>query len=505
MEDNIVKKKKNLLFLFTDQQRRDTMEVYGNTFIHVPNLNELAKDSCVFDRAYVSSPVCTPSRSTIVTGLYPHTNGMIKNNTTLADEFPALAEMVKPSGYFTGYMGKWHLGNEVISQHGFDTWISIEDNYRKHYTKEEYKSCHSSYHEFLRSRGYQPDIKDKDGFERFSRMYSTRIPEKDSKPAFLADEANKFISTYKEDPFVLFVNFLEPHPPYFSCFDDYYKPEEVPLPPAFLHPISDDKPFKYKVNAENAKNFGRHEPLDSEIKWRQLIAKYYGSITLVDKYIGIIIQHLKNCGLFDDTIIVFTSDHGDMLGDYGMLAKGCMLESASRVPFLIRIPGLTEKQIKISEPVCNIDIVPTLLDIMEVEKPKTLQGESLYPAILGNESLKEKERAVFMEYLNSRFAKGKVYTNTVTPNLADKYPGWQEILEKLYPDEMPERCIVSNDLFKLIMIKSGEYELYDLKNDPLEENNLYYKADYAEKVVELRMLFEAWQKSTKDDVKFDFE
>ncbi len=109
--------KPNLLFIFTDQQRADTMACYGNTHVQAPNLNALADQSFVFDNAYVTQPVCTPDRSTIMTGLYPHTNGCVGNNVRLNPDVQTLAEMVSDD-YATAYMGKWHLGNEVIAQHG---------------------------------------------------------------------------------------------------------------------------------------------------------------------------------------------------------------------------------------------------------------------------------------------------------------------------------------------------------------------------------------------------
>ena len=121
----------NLLFLFTDEQRADTMAAYGNSRIEMPNLNRLAEQSVVFDRAYVTQPVCTPSRSTIMTGLWPHTSGCTANNIALRDDTPCLPEMLRDD-YATAYHGKWHLGDEIFAQHGFDEWVSIDDLYAPH-------------------------------------------------------------------------------------------------------------------------------------------------------------------------------------------------------------------------------------------------------------------------------------------------------------------------------------------------------------------------------------
>jgi arylsulfatase A-like enzyme len=148
--------KPNLLFIFTDEQRADTMAAYGNRHIETPHLNRLALESAVFDQAYVTQPVCTPSRSSIMTGLYPHTNGCIENNHALPPDVPCLPEMLADGDYVTGYHGKWHLGDEIFSQHGFDEWISIDDGYRKYYSPGRDREARSSYHHFLVEQGFRP-------------------------------------------------------------------------------------------------------------------------------------------------------------------------------------------------------------------------------------------------------------------------------------------------------------------------------------------------------------
>ena len=134
----------NLLFIFTDEQRADTLECYGNTVVQAPNLNALARRSFVFERPYVTQPVCTPARSSIMTGLYPHTNGCTENSIPLKPETMTIAEMVSPD-YRCGYYGKWHLGDEVMPQHNFERWGSMEDTYRMHFTQEMYLERFSDY------------------------------------------------------------------------------------------------------------------------------------------------------------------------------------------------------------------------------------------------------------------------------------------------------------------------------------------------------------------------
>ena len=127
--------KPNLLFLWTDQQRPDTMKVYGNSWIEAPNLNRLASESVVFEKCCDTQPVCTPARSSVMTGFWPHQNGCTNNNIALLRETPCVPEILKDPDYRTAYFGKWHLGDEVDAQHGFQEWVSIEDQYNSHYRK----------------------------------------------------------------------------------------------------------------------------------------------------------------------------------------------------------------------------------------------------------------------------------------------------------------------------------------------------------------------------------
>lgn len=180
--------KPNLLFIWTDEQRADTMAVYGNTKIHAPNLNKLASESVVFEKTYVTQPVCTPNRSAVMTGLWPHTSGCIANNIPLPGDIRCMPELVNDPDYRTAYMGKWHLGDEIFAQHGFEEWVAIEDTYTKYYGKERDRSGRSHYHHFLIEHGYKPDSSNK-----FSRNFAARRPIEHCKPKFLELRACDFL------------------------------------------------------------------------------------------------------------------------------------------------------------------------------------------------------------------------------------------------------------------------------------------------------------------------
>jgi arylsulfatase A-like enzyme len=328
----------NLLFLFTDEQRADTMAAYGNRRIETPNLNRLAGQSTVFDRACVTQPVCTPSRSSIVTGLWPHTNGCTANNIPLGDETPCLPEMLG-GGYATGYHGKWHLGDEIFAQHGFDDWVSIEDMYFRWYRDGRDRDARSSYHHFLVEHGYEPDERN-----RFRRQTTANLPEAVSRPAFLAREASRFIRERRRDPFCLFVNFLEPHMPFTGPRNDQHPPADVTVPADFDCPPTADQPLKARLLSRYYADHGFGGlPLRTEADWRRLIARYRGLCSLVDTHVGTILRTLEDCGLDDNTIVVYTSDHGDMMGSHRLLAKCVMFDEAIRVPLLVRLPGQTAR------------------------------------------------------------------------------------------------------------------------------------------------------------------
>ncbi|MEM9078918.1 MAG: sulfatase-like hydrolase/transferase, partial [Bacteroidota bacterium] len=150
--------KRNLLFIMTDQQHYFTSGVYGNDFIQTPALDSLANKSFVFQNAYVTQPVCAPSRGSIMTGLYPHTHGVIDNNRPLSKEIATLPELLGEE-YKSAYIGKWHLGDEVFNQRGFETWVSMEDGYQEEFSAGRDVNQRSDYHHWLLERGYKPDKK----------------------------------------------------------------------------------------------------------------------------------------------------------------------------------------------------------------------------------------------------------------------------------------------------------------------------------------------------------
>jgi arylsulfatase A-like enzyme len=482
----------NLLFLYTDEQAFNTVAAYGNRQIEMPNLNRLADESVVFDRAYVTQPVCTPSRSTLLTGLYPHTSGCTRNNVPLRPDTPCLPEMLPKGEYVTGHFGKWHLGDELFAQHGFDEWVSVEDMYNQGFSEGRDPDTRSDYHAFLAASGVRPE-----NGEVFGRGQAARLPEALGKPAFLARRASEFIRAHRDEPFVLYVNFLEPHMPYFGPRDDQYDPAQIPLPGNFDAKPGPAQPLKTRVFAEGYRQFGHSGlPLRTPDEWRRLIANYWGLCSLVDTHVGTILGALEACGLQDDTIVVFTSDHGDMMGSHRLLAKCVMFEEALRVPMMIRLPG-GRGGCRVTGPVSQVDLVPTLLDLMGAPVPGNLQGESLRGALEGGR--RSGERSVFIEWNGSDT--GVIGDRPERLHLPDRLQNVVPMDAVADAVSAPVRTVVTHDGWKLNVGRRGEHELYNLAADPGETENLFGREKHASTVDRLSGMIRRWQKRTGDDVK----
>ena len=444
------RRKPNLLFIWTDEQRADTMAAYGNTKIHTPNLNRLASASFVFKRAYITQPVCSPSRASVMTGLWPHTLGIVENNIPLTSRTQCLPEMIDSPEYQTGYMGKWHLGDEIFSQHGFNEWVSIEDGYYKYYSSPDKKQARSDYYHFLVSRGHKPDTR------AFSRKYAASLPFAESKPKFLETKACDFLRRHREEPFILYINFLEPHMPFTGPFNNEHDPGDVDLPENFDDPLEENEPLVYrKRRKQMMRKYGPDEK-----SYRELISRYWGLVTEVDTAVGRIYRTLEELGLADNTIVVYTSDHGDMMGSHRLVEKCVMYEEAVKVPLLLRVPWMSKQQNMIEEPVSHIDLVPTLLELMKCQKPRHLQGRSLLPLMKGG---KAAEDHVFIE--------------------------WPTI-----------RTVVSPDGWKLSLFTDDKCQLFNLTKDPGETTNLYDSGKYEDVIRRLTKKINDWQKKNKDTV-----
>lgn len=455
----------NLLFLLVDQQRFDTLRVYGNDRIIAPNINRLAEESIAFSRYYVSQPVCTPSRGSLLTGLYPHTHSATNNNIPLPSSVPVLTDMLRHQNYATAYFGKWHLGNELCTQHGFQEFESIEDMYTGLSTKTRPREF-SGYYRFLADQGFKPDSEK----GLYSRDFANQAPKELSKPAYLASQAVQFLDRHQHQPWVMYVSSLDPHDPFHSVNDHLYSPADMDIPKSFFaEPDATESERTKAIRSEFLRE--PHNALETVQTLRETKARYWGKITLVDEMYGKILTKLESLGLADNTIVVYTTDHGEMMGDHRLIYKSVMYEEACKVPMLLRIPWLKGPQPRISKPVARVDVVPTLMELMDQPLPLHLQGMSWAPFLLEGRELPD--RTVVLEWNGEARSE-----NGIDPEFT--------------------RTIITPDGWKMNLERAGRGELFHLVRDPTEMTNLFYRPESLDVIRSLAGELNLWQRSTGD-------
>jgi len=468
-------RKPNLILFLPDQQRADTVSCYRGVKVHAPNLNKVASESVVFERAYVTHPVCTPSRSSLMTGTWPHINGCTKNNVPLDPRFRVFPELMEDRDYRTAYIGKWHLGEEGPAGRGFQQWISTDD--------------HGDYISFLVSAGVAPDKPN----GRFSKLAISKLPLELSRPKFLEKHACEFIEKHHRDPFILVVGFVEPHSPYNGPLNDEHPLHQVDLDLTATLPESENIPLRYRLMREwqQAEAALDRQRLPAQLffgitpeEYRSIKQRYLGLITLVDQSIGAILGCLERFGLSGNTIVVHTSDHGDSLGAHRLFGKEVMFEEAARVPLLIRLPDQKRGKV-VLQPVSHIDFVPTLLDLLGHPNHPQCAGKSLLPLI--NEEAVPPEN-VFLEWAPNR-TKVKKGTSLARRRMIKRAV------------EESTRAVVSFDGWKLCLRDKDLNELYSLSEDPLETRNLYENRQYAPVISRLTGEIHRWQESANDKLR----
>jgi arylsulfatase A-like enzyme len=481
---------KNLLFIFTDQQRRETLGCYPGTppSVQTPTLDRLAGEATVFERAYCAQPVCTPSRSSLLTGLYPHATGCVSNNMALPADMPTLAEMVSPR-YRRAYMGKWHLGYETEAQHGFDTWLSTEDNYVANKDNATAEVRASDYTRCLLAQGYAPD-EVRGGVGLFSRRHTARLPEAHFRTTYLGQQASRWLREAGDDPFILYVAFQEPHPPYLGPLDDLYPPNELALSPIFRQPPPPEAPALIHRLAEAfsrpADLYG--QDMSTEAGWRKTAAKYYGLCTLVDRAVGQVLDALEASGRANDTAVVYTSDHGDMLGEHHLWGKSVLYEGAAGVPLIIRAPWLGGGPRRVEEPFSQIDLVPTMLDLLEQPLPNGLHGRSRLGRLAGSEPPAWDDVVVEWNGESGHHRHKSWKYLGPPPDIP-----WASV-------QGPRRSLIAPDGFKLNLCAHDAGELYDLNADPLETRNSYAAPEHQPRIAAMTARLRAWQQRTGDHV-----
>ncbi|CAG7599812.1 Arylsulfatase [Paenibacillus solanacearum] len=362
--------KPNILLIMCDQLRFDVLGCYGNRHVQTPNIDRLAERGVCFDRAYSQTPVCVPARHGLIAGQHPFELGLLKNERLATEIKHPLPELIRQQGYYTCAVGKMHF-QPVRKHYGFDR-MYLSEEIPSHIENDDYL-------QFLREQGYGHVI---EPHGKRSELYYvpqiSELPEHLHTTAWTADAACRVIRNNRNRPFFLFTSFIKPHPPFDPCepYDQMYDPEQVPKPARMEHErIPDDYAIDvmndYKVNGIDSLS------LEEELKMR---AYYYGCVTQVDKQVGRILDTLEACGVLENTLIVFTSDHGEMLGDHYSYGKRTFYEASARVPLIVSWPAALPQGERRDQLALLQDIYATCIEAAGGTVPAISSGRNLLPA-----------------------------------------------------------------------------------------------------------------------------
>ncbi len=454
----------NILWYCTDQQRYDTIGALNNPYVITPNIDRLVHRGTAFTKNYCQSPICTPSRASFLTGCYPNAIRAPRNgNFTYSDQYPLISKILSDCGYDCGLVGKLHLASSFQRVEP-----RVDDGYRffkwSHAPRDDWQGGHD-YADWVHHKGgvLKELVKDIQG-----------IPAEFHQTTWGTDRAIDFIQEKRQGPWFLSINVYDPHPPFNppQQYRDLFDPSKMPDPlfresdlvqQKILEPID----FQSKVRRPDyldicdpilprtptADSVRGAEPSPGAKDAWTLKAAYYAMIKLIDDQFGRLVDYLDATNQLENTLIIYATDHGESLGDHGLIEKGCrFFDGLVRVPLIFSWPGQVKSNLKSDALVELTDITPTLLEVCGIEQPNYMQGKSLWPIISGSakpDFHKPHIRSEFFDALN------QPYHSRAT--------------------------MLRDARFKLVMYHGiGLGELYDLDQDPGEFDNLWDDQDHSE-------------------------
>jgi arylsulfatase A-like enzyme len=435
----------NILWICADQQRFDTIGGFNNQHIHTPNLRKLMDESVTFSHAFVQNPVCSPSRASFLSGRYPHTTGLRANGQRIRTNERLVTRILADNGYTCGLSGKLHLSPCA----GGRNEDRIDDGYQVFWWSHDLSDSwpgKNMWHVWLKDKGVkwpQPP--------RGGELWGVPIDPQYTQTAWCSEMAIQFIRQQRKfNPWLMSVNIFQPHHPFWPTQDylSRYDAEKLPSP-QYHDGELDSKPVFQRIDHQAAyAGTGISFAKTDDRTHRQITAAYYAMIEQVDTEVGRMMRVLEQTGQADNTIVIFMSDHGEMLGDHGIYLKGpyfydCMI----RVPLIIRWPGKYKAGLKSDALVEMVDLAPTLLEAAGVPVPSGVQGRSLTPVLTGKAA--RHRDSIYSEHFDSSF---------------------------LY-DPPPMAACVRTESHKLSYFHGlATGELYDLRKDPGEFENLWASA-----------------------------
>jgi arylsulfatase len=434
----------NVLWICPDMQRFDTIEGLNNDFIHTPNLRKLMSESVTLTHAYTQNTVCSPSRASFLTGRYPHTTGLRALGQRIRPDERLVTKILSEAGYACGLSGKLHLSPTF----GGRLEDRIDDGYDVFDWSHDISDLwpgHNMWRVWLNEQGVKWPAPPK-GTDALA--WGVPIDAKYMQTAWCSDRAIQFIRGQREfNPWLMSVNMFQPHAPYWPAKEylDHYSASDIPSP-NYKEGELKNKPVYQQVDTRGAS--GGHAvsfTKTSDLEHRKMKAAYYAMIEQVDTEVGRMLQALEESGQAENTIVIYMSDHGEMLGDHGIFLKGpYFYEGAIRVPLMIRWPGKFKAGLKSDALVEMVDLAPTLLEAAGLPPAVGMQGRSLTELLTG-QTTKHRD-SIYCEYFDS---------------LA------------LY-NPPPMAVCVRTENYKLVYYQNlGVGELYDLEKDSEETNNLW--------------------------------
>jgi arylsulfatase A-like enzyme len=423
-------KKPNILFIMPDQLRAQALGCMGNVDARTPHINQIAAEGLLFRNTFANTPVCCPARANILTGKYAHKNGMTANDLRLRESETTLAEVLGKSGYRTGFVGKWHLdGGKRLPgfvppgprRHGFEFWAANECNH-SHFHSQYFRDTDQP----IRIDKFEPDVWAELGIE--------------------------FLQGAKTDarPFFLTVQMGPPHDPYKAPpeYSKLYDPQKLTMRP----------------------NWQAKPRMPGPVE----IAEYYGMVTAVDDQIGRLMKSLDEFGLRDDTIVLISSDHGDMLGSHGRQLKRKPWEESIHVPGILRYPRRVKARRTSDVFFTHVDFAPTLLSLCGIKPPAGMQGTDLGDHVAGRES--GGPDSAFFQIFGP-------YEGDETED------GWRGVRTERY---------------MYARFESKPWVLYDLQQDPSEMRNLLDDQRAPAILREMEHRLDGWMRRTGDSWKNDW-
>jgi arylsulfatase A-like enzyme len=440
----------NILLITTDQQRYDTLGITGNPVVRTPNLDALARRGTLFRRGYIQNPVCVPSRACIETGRYVHQHGVeyMRNEVGETPGLPpwetTVMDRLRDAGYHTAAFGKIHM----LPPRGFDEMdLTMGKGARWTVSSgsplgpSQLGPNYASWLEKRRPGGYE-EIYAQRRLPEYREQATAQVnvlAADECVDYWIAENTWNYLDREHDQPFFLWCGFCGPHGPFDppEPYASMYPQDEIPLP-ALL------KKRQSGVASDNRES--RFDLPGGEDLMRKIIAYYWGMVSYVDDLIGRIADVMTKRGLWEDTLVIFTTDHGEMLGDFGRMGKGTMIESVIRVPYIM-VPPAAAGGRAVDDLVEHVDIVPTIMDYAGLPAAEELLGQSLRPYLEEGTVARGRREAVLCEYTaNDRQHRSK--------------------------------CLRS-DRYKYVFHSDAPAEFYDLDDDPDELVNVADEPRYA--------------------------